>query len=166
MVLRCPKCGRNVPDDSVYCLNCGYGLKPSARTTQVSAGGTLTIVAAVAHLIIFAQSVVALALIYNWYPPVVAQGWIVYDQMLTVFSFAGFLFGLTAGILALMRRNYAWTMVSASLCLLSGAVSWIISMIIPYSYVLGSLLYYFLPMFVPALIANVMIYPRKAEFKR
>jgi len=166
MVSKCPKCGRTVPDDSVYCLYCGYGLKPSARTTQVSAGGTLAIVAAVAHLIILAQSVVALTSIYSWYPPVVAQGWIVYDQTLTFFSVTGFLFGLTAGILSLIRRSYVWTMVSAGLCMLSGAGSWIISMIIPYSYVLGSLLYYFLPMFVPALIAIVMIYPRKAEFKQ
>jgi len=163
---KCPKCDRNVPDDSVYCPYCGHGLKPSAKTTQVSAGGTLAIVAAVAHLIILVQSLRALAEIHSWYPPTVAQGWIMYDQLLTVFSLTGFLFGLSTGILSLVRRTYAWTVVSAVICTLSGGSAWAVSMIIPYAYVWSSLLYYFLPMFIPALIATVMIYPRRAEFKK
>lgn len=166
MVSTCPKCGGNVPDDAVYCPYCGHGLKPSARTTQVSAGGTLTIVAAVAHLIIFVQSVKALAEIYGWYPPIVAQGWIVYDQMLTVFALMGFLSGLLAGVLSLGRIGYVWTMVSAIVCTFSGVGVWVISMIIPFANVQYSLLYYFLPMVVPALIALVIIYPRRAEFKK
>lgn len=165
MVSACPKCGREVPDDSVYCPYCGHGLKPSAKTTQVSAAGTLLIVAAVAHLIIFAVSIRALASIYSWYPLVVAEGWIVYDQMLTVFSFTGFLFGFSSGLLALRRASYSWTLVSAILCTLSGLGSWILSMIIPFANVSYSLLYYFLPMFATSLIGTVVILLRKAEFK-
>lgn len=105
MVSDCPKCTRTIPDDSVYCPYCGYGIKPSARSTQVSAGGTLMIVAAVASLIFFILSFQALLNIYNWYPPLVAQGWFIYDQMLTIFSFTGLVFGLSAAILTLTRKK-------------------------------------------------------------
>jgi len=162
----CPKCGRDVPDDSVYCPHCGHGLKPSAESTQVSAGGTLLIVAAVAHLIILVVSLRALAEIYTWYPVMVAEDWIIYDQMLTVFSFTGSMFGLCAGILAQVRVRYVWNVVSAILCTLSGFGSWIISMVIPFANIQYSLLYYFLPMFATALIGTVLIFPRRAEFKQ
>jgi len=166
MVSTCPKCGRNVPDDSVYCPHCGHGIQPSARTMQVSAGGTLLIVAGVASLIFFAQSIRALTQIHTWYPPVFAQSWLVYIQVFTVFSFTGLLFGVSAGTLSLARRSFRWTMASAVICTLSGAGAWTISMIIPFANPWYSLLYYFLPMFAAALIGTVLIYPRRAEFKR
>lgn len=166
MVSRCPKCGRDVPDDSVYCPYCKHGLRPAAESTQVSAGGTLLIVAAVANLIIFVVSTRALANIYSWYPVNVAEGWIVYDQVLTFSSFTGFLFGLSAGILAQVRIRYAWTVASAVLCTISGLGSWIVSMAIPFANVQYSLLYYFLPMFTTGLIGTALILPRKPEFKR
>lgn len=165
MVSQCPKCGQEVPGDSVYCPHCGFGLQPSAKTTQVSAGATLMIVAAVAHLIIFVTSVRALSSIYSWYPALVADSWLVYDQVLTITSFTGFLFGLSTGALALTRTNYTWTLVSAILCTLSGLGSWILSMVIPFSNVWYSFLYYFLPMVTTALIGAVMIFPRKPEFR-
>lgn len=164
MVSECPKCGRTIPDDSVYCPYCGYGIKPSARSTQVSAGGALMIAAAVVSLIFFVLSFQALLNIYNWYPPLVAQGWFVYDQMLTVFSFTGLVFGLSAAILSLTRKSYKWTMASAVLCTLSGGSAWIISMIIPHSNAVQSLLYYFLPFAATSFIGTVLIFFRKAEF--
>jgi len=165
MVFNCPKCGRNVPDESVYCPYCGHGIGPSAKTSLVSAGGTLMFVAATASLIIFILAVRALMQIYTWYPPGVASGWIVYDQGLTVFSFIGFVFGLSGGILSLARRSYRLTMASAVICTLAGAGNFIISMIIPYAQFVYSLLYYFLPVFTSSLIATVLFYPREAEFK-
>jgi len=166
MVFKCPKCARTVPEDSVYCPYCGYGIKPSAKTTQVLAGGTLMIIAAVVSLIFFVLSIRALTQIYTWYPPEVAQGWIVYDQMLTIFSLTGFLFGFSAGILASIRINYRWTMASAMLCTLSGAGAWIISMIIPFANMWYSLFYYFLPMFTLPLVGTILIFPRKGEFEK
>jgi len=124
------------------------------------------IVAAVASLIFFILCIQALAQIYGWYPPVVAQGWFVYDQILTVFSFMGFLFGFSAAILSLTRRSYRWTMFSAVLCTFSGASAWIISLIIPYAKVWNSFFYYFLPIFATSLIGTLLFYPRKAEFKQ
>lgn len=164
MVSECPKCGKTIPDDSVYCAYCGYGVKPSARSTQVSTGGTLMTVAAVASLIFFVLSIQALLNIYNWYPPLVAQGWFVYDQILTVFSFTGLVFGLSAAILSLTRKSYKWTMASSMLCTLSGGGAWIISMIIPHSNPVQSLLYYFLPLFTTSFIGTALIFFRKAEF--
>jgi hypothetical protein len=166
MVSTCPKCARNIPEDSVYCPYCGYGVKPSAKKTQVSAGGSLLIVAAVASLIFFILSIRALAQIYTWYPPAVAQGWIFYDQMLTVFSLTGFLFGFSAALLSFARRSYTLTMTLAVLCMLSGAGTWIISMIIPFANMVYAFLYYFLPMFAIPLIGTLLIYPRKAEFNK
>jgi hypothetical protein len=164
MVSDCPKCPRTIPDDSVYCPYCGYGIKPSARSTQVSAGGTLMIVAAVASLIFFILSFQALLNIYNWYPPLVAQGWFIYDQMLTIFSFTGLVFGFSAAILTLTRKSYRGTLASAVLCTLSGGGAWIISMIIPLSNMVQSLLYYFLPLFVSSFTGTMLIFFRKAEF--
>jgi len=132
----------------------------------VSTGATLLIVAAVAALIIFIQSVRALTQIYSWYPIAVAEVWIEYDQALAVLSLLGFLSGLIAGLLSLARRKYHWTIASASVCTLSGAAAWILSMVIPSASMFTSFLYYFLPMFLTALIATVLIYPRKAEFKQ
>lgn len=164
MVSRCTKCGRTIPEDSVYCPYCGYGMKPSASSTQVSVGGTLMIVAAITSLIFFVLSFRALLNIYTWYPPLVAQSWFVYNQMFTVFSFTGLLFGLSAAILSLTRKSHRWALVSALLCMLSGGGVWIISMIIPHSDVVLSLLLYFLPLFATSFIGTVLIFFRKAEF--
>jgi RNA polymerase subunit RPABC4/transcription elongation factor Spt4 len=166
MVAKCPKCGRNVADDSVYCPYCGQGIKETARTTQVSVAGTLMIVAAVASLIFLILSIRALLQIYSWYPSGVAEGWIMYDLTLTVFSFAGFLFGFVGGIFSLTRRYYRLTIASAVLCTISGAGAWTVSMIIPFARTWYSLLFYFLPTFTTALVATVLIYRRKAEFAR
>lgn len=162
--MECPKCGRTIPDDSVYCLHCGRGIKKSARSSQVSAGGTLIIIAAVASSIIFILSFQAVLNIYTWYPPLVAQSFFIYDQMLTAFSFTGMLCGIPAAILSLTRKSYLLTMVFAVLCTFSGGCTWVISLIIPHSNLLLSLLYYFLPLFVTPFIGTMLILFRKAEF--
>lgn len=163
-IMKCSRCNREIPDESVYCLYCGVGIQPSARTVRVSAAGTLLIVASVASFIFFIQSIRALLQIYTWYPQSVAEDWIVYDQMLTMFSLAGFLFGFASGLLSLSRRNYKWTMISALLCTFSGVGAWLLSIVIPYSYAWYSFLFYFLPVLLTALIGTLLIYPRKAEF--
>lgn len=162
--MKCPRCHRAVPDESVYCLFCGAGIQPSAKTTRVSAAGTLLIVAAVASFIFFIQSIRALLQIYTWYPQSVAEDWIIYDQMLTIFSLSGFLFGISSGMLSLSRRAYKWTMISALLCTISGGGAWLLSIVIPYSYAWYSFLFYFLPVLLTALMGTLLIYPRKAEF--
>jgi len=164
MASTCTKCGRSVPNDSVYCPYCGHGIKPSAKSAQVSAGATLLFVGAVADFIFFILSARTLGQIYTWYPPLVAQSWIIYDQALLVISFVGFVFGFAAGALSLARKNYPLTMVSAVACTLMGAGAWILSMIIPFSNLSSSFFYYFLPVFTLPLLGSVLVSLRRVEF--
>ncbi len=164
MVSECTKCGKTIPDDSVYCPYCGCGMKPSAKSTQVSVGGALMIIAAVTSLIFFVLSFRALLNVYTWYPPLVAQSWFVYNQVITVFSFTGLLFGLSAATFSLTRKSYRWTLVCALFCVLSGGGVWTVSMIIPHSDVVLSFLLFFLPLFATSSIGTVLIFFRKAEF--
>ncbi|MCW4051648.1 MAG: zinc ribbon domain-containing protein [Candidatus Bathyarchaeota archaeon] len=165
MVSECPKCKRKSPVDSVYCPYCGRGMKPSARSTQVSVGGALMIVATVANLIFFVFAFQAIINIHRWYPPLVAQIWFAYDQFLVMFFFTGLLFGLCTAVLSLSRKSYRWTLASAMLCMLSGGGAWIISMIVPHSSIVQSLLYYFFPLLVAPFAGAVLIFLRSAEFQ-
>jgi len=165
MVAECPKCSRTIPVDSVYCPYCGHGIKPSARSTQVSVGGALMIAATMANFIFLVYALQALINIHSWYPALVAQFWFSYNQVFTVFFLTGVLSGLSATILSLTRKKYTWTMASSLLCTLSGGGAWTLSMIIPHSNMLQSLLYYFLPLLAAPSIGVVLIFSRKAEFK-
>ena len=165
MASKCPKCSRSVPDDSVYCPYCGQGIKPSARTNHVSAAGTLLIVAAVASLVFLILSVRALLMLYRWYPPGVADSWIVYNEALTGFSLMGCLFGFLSGFFALARRSYRFALVCSGLCTIASAGAWTVSLIIPFANLLYSFLYYFLPAFATALTGTILIWSRKAEFR-
>jgi hypothetical protein len=168
MISKCPKCDKPVPEDAVYCPYCAYGLRPSARTNRTSIGGSLMLIAAATSFILLILSIEALLAIYQWYPQLTAQLWFSYDQALTIFSFVGFISGATASALSLARKSYKWTMLTAVVCTFAGAASWTVSMIIPYAaqWLWNSILYYFLPMFLAPLIGTVLIYPRRAEFKK
>ena len=164
MAPACPKCGKVVSEDAVYCPHCGYGLKPSANTVQVSLGASLIIVATAASLILLVLSIKALGQIYVWYPPVVAQNWIVYDQMLSFFTLVSFLLGLSSSTLLLLRRKFMWAIASASLLTLTCIAAWIISILEPFTNLGSSFFYFFLPLVLPALVGTLLVYPRKAEF--
>lgn len=164
MVLACPKCAKAVPEDAVYCPYCGYGVKPSARTIQVSLGASLVLVATAASLIHFILSIKALMQIYVWYPPVVTQNWIIYDQMLAIFTLASFLLGLFSSTLLLLRRSFRLSVASAFLLTISCVAAWTLSIVEPFSNLGSSFFYFFLPLVLPALIGTLLVYPRKAEF--
>ena len=163
--MTCPKCGRNVPDDAVYCPYCMRGLKPSALTMNVSVAGFLMLIAAIASFIIFLLSLDALLEIYSWYPRLIAQKWILYDQLFTGFSLLTFIFGFIAGVLSLSRKNYPWFMVAGVLCTIVSGGVWVMSMLIPNYKLSSSFLYYFLPIFLPSLLGTLMVFPRRIEFK-
>ena len=164
MAPACPKCGKAVTEDAVYCPYCGYGLKPSAETVQVSLGASLIIVATAASLILFILSIKALMQIYIWYPPVVTQNWIFYDQMFVFFTLVSFFLGLSTSTLLLLRRNFRWSITLASLLTVSCVAAWTISIVEPFSNLGSSFFYFFLPLVLPALIGTLLVYPRKAEF--
>ena len=165
MTSKCPKCGKAVDDDLVYCPYCGRGLKPWAKSFQVSFAGALLIVTTVASMIFLIVSVQALLGIYSWYPPLVAQSWFVYDQALAMLVFTGFLFGLLAAGFSLARKSYVWTMIFSVVCAFSACGALVISLIIPHSSIAESFLYYFMPLLLPSVAATILIFPRRAEFK-
>jgi hypothetical protein len=165
MASTCPKCARSVPDDAIYCPYCGNGLKPSAHTISVSVGGTLMIVASMTSLIIFLLSLDALLEIYSWYPQLIAQKWFFYDQLLTVLSLIGFMSGMIASVLSLIRKSYLFFILAGTVCTVVGAGVWITSMIIPDYSLSSSFLYYFLPVFLPSLVGTLLVLRRKPEFK-
>jgi hypothetical protein len=165
MSLTCPKCGRSVPDDSVYCPYCAHGLKPSATTPQVSAAGVLMIAAAIGSFTLLILSINALAEIYTWVPRLVAQGWFIYGQSLAILSTVGLIAASTAAALSLKRKSYAWTVVSALACTFSGLATFAVSVIIPDFNLKNSFFYYFLPLFLTSLIGTLLVLRRKNEFK-
>jgi len=165
MSLVCSKCGRKVPDDSVYCPYCAHGLKPSAATPQVSAGGLLMIVTAIGSLTLLILSINALVQIYGWFPRLVAQKWFIFGQLLTVISFVAFVSAASTAALTLGRKNYRLTVISAFVCTFSGLATYAISVIIPDFNSMNSFIYYFLPLFVTPLIGTLLILKRKQEFK-
>jgi hypothetical protein len=164
MVSKCPKCGRAIPADSVYCPYCGRGMKPSAKTFQVSTGGTLFVVSGFGNLLFFMIAIQALLNIYTWYPQVIAASWFKYDELLAAIALPGFFLGMYVGALSLIRKSYRWTMILAIICTTQGISAWILSMIIPYSNLWTSVNYYFLPLFLPPLLGTLLISSRKAEF--
>jgi len=165
MSASCPKCGRNVPEDAIYCPCCARGLKPSALTGKVSAAGVLMLVATVGFFVVFVISLDALLQISWWYPPLVVQKWFLYDEILTGFCLFGFLFGGASAALIFVRKSHRSAVILALLCTLSGAGIWIMSIVIPEYKPLYSLLYYFLPDFLAPLIGTLLIFSRKPEFK-
>jgi hypothetical protein len=126
----------------------------------VSFAGALLIVVTVASLIFLVLAIQALSGIYSWYPPLVAQSWFVYDQAFSVLVSAGFLFGLLAAGFSLARKNYVWAMIFSALCACSACGALTISLIIP-----ASFLYYFMPLLLPSVVATILIFPKRAEFK-
>lgn len=166
MVAKCPKCDRTVPEDSVYCPYCAHPLQSQARTTRVHVGSVLLIVAGTASLILFIISTRAILLIYTWYPQLVAQSWFIYDQLLVVFTFLGMVFGFPSALLTYYRKSHKWTLLLAVLCTVSGMGTVSASVIAPNPVLLYTIIYYFLPLFFPSLIATLVIYPRKAEFEQ
>lgn len=165
MSLTCPKCGRKVPDDSIYCPYCARGLKPSAGTPQVSAGGILMIATSICSLTLLILSVNALVQIYNWVPRLVAQKWFIYGQLLTVMSVVAFVSAAVAAALTMKRKNYRLTIIAGFVCTFSGLAMYALSVIIPDFNPLNSFVYYFLPLFVAPLIGTLLILRRKQEFK-
>lgn len=166
MVSECPKCGKPVSDCAVYCEHCGYGLTPYARTAILQTAGTMIIVATIASLIIFILSANALVGVYRWYPQFVAQQWFIYDQLFTVFSFLGLVFGAFATALISARRNPNGAVGSAMACTLSGAGVFTVSLIQPLAVLWQSVLYYLPLLFIIPMIGTSLTYLRKEELEQ
>jgi len=129
----------------------------AAKSAHTNNGGTLMIVATTASTVIFILSVYALNDIYNWYPPIVAQQWFIYDQLLTAFSLLELIFGALATTVILSKKSFRAAVAFATICTLFGASSFIVTLIQPLALLWQSLIFYFLPLFITPLIGTILI---------
>jgi len=118
----------------------------------------LMIVGTAEFLYVFVESLLALQGVYQWYPQFVAQQWFIYDELFTIFTFCGALFGSLAVTLALSGRNLTGTIIAGLLCAISGACVFIISLVAPLGLLWRSILYFFLPLFLLPLVGTLLLY--------
>jgi hypothetical protein len=128
----------------------------AAKTAHTNNGSTLMIVATTASLVIFILSAYALQDIYRWYPRLVAQQWFIYDQLLTAFSLLELISGALATTLILSKRNFRVAVALATICTLSGASAFIVTLIQPLAVLWMALLFYFLPLFITPLAGTIL----------
>jgi hypothetical protein len=121
----------------------------------------LMIVGTAQFLYVFVESLLALQGVYQWYPQFVAQQWFNYDELFTIFTFSGMLFGSLATSLMLSKRNSAGTLVTGLLCTISGSSVFVTSLIAPLASLWKSTLYYFLPLFLAPLVGTLLFYYAK-----
>lgn len=134
----------------------------AAKTAHTNNGGTLMIVATTASLVIFVLSVYALQDIYRWYPPLVAQQWFIYDQLLTAFSLLELISGAIATTLILSKRSFRAAVALATICTLFGASAFVVTLIQPLALLWQSLIFYFLPLFMTPLVGTILtVYEEK-----
>ena len=131
---------------------------------MLSSAGALLVVSTTGSLVFLILSINALSNVYKWYPAFVAQEWFLYDVLFAVFAFAESVFGVVASALTYLRKRYRFALAAAFCCLISGTGLLTTSLIQPLAILWQSLLLYFLPLFLPPLIATLLVYYRSAEF--
>lgn len=166
MTATCPKCSRSVPEYSTYCPHCGFGISPDARTSRIYFTSLLMVIASVGSLILLLLSARALLYVFTWYPLTAAQEWFVYNWMLIALSLSEVTSGVVAAFFSYRRKSFRWAATSAALCTLTGGGIWFISLLAPSYQFWQSILYYFLPMFLPPLMGAILLFTRRQEFKR
>jgi hypothetical protein len=165
MASECPECDRSVPDDSVYCPYCGHGITPRARTSQVYAASLLLLAACTSSGIFIILSTRALLYISTWYPQLVAQTFYVHSQMLLILSLGALVSGSVSVFISYRRLNYRWAIASATACTLCAGAIWVATLLVPWYPLWSSIVYYFLPQFLPPLVGTLLLLPRNLEFE-
>jgi hypothetical protein len=99
--------------------------------------------------------------VYQWYPQFVAQQWFIFDELFTIFTFSGMLFGSIATSLVLSKKNSTGTLITGLLCTISGASAFVTSLIAPQASLWKSILNYFLPLFLAPLVGTLVFYYAK-----
>jgi hypothetical protein len=166
MVIICPKCEEQIPDDSIYCPYCAHGIANSARTVQVYAASLLMIITCTSSFIFIILSIRALLYISTWYPMIVAQSFYIYNQMLLALSICALISGGISTAISYNRLSYKLAITSAVACVLFGGCILTLALMVPGYPLWGSILFYFLPQFLPSLIGTILLSPRRSEFKQ
>lgn len=74
--------------------------------------------------------------------------------------------GAISAFFSYSRKNYRLAVASAILSTLFGLSVWFITLIAPRYQLEQSLLYYFLPLFLPPLVGTMLLLHKKGEFTR
>jgi hypothetical protein len=125
------------------------------------AAAVLLMIGTAEFLYVFIESLLAVQGVYQWYPQFVAQQWFIYDELFTIFTFSGMLFGSLATALMLSKKNSTATLTTGILCTVSGASVFITSLIAPLASLWKSILNYFLPLFLAPLVGALLFYYAK-----
>lgn len=157
MVLHCPKCGDNVPEESKFCPHCGapFEATPAIRVRSTSlpiAGGVLAIIDAC--ICAFVGILATFRYTWSFY----SYGWLF---LLGLIAFVGFAFGLIGGITALRRKYYEVALLGTSLIMLSGFVD-IIAFAARHRILLEAVLG--IPVLILAIISLIFIAISRLEF--
>jgi len=135
------------------------------RTVRTFVAATLMTVATVGSMVVFILSAIALEGVYSWYPQFVAQQWFIYDELFTVFSFLGLVFGAVATALILSKKSFKGAVASALVCTLSSASVFVVSLVQPLAVWWQSLLYFSLPIFATSLAGAALTYMQGEEIE-
>lgn len=143
-----------------------YEVDSDARTVRTFVAATLMTMATVGSMVVFILSVIALDGVYSWYPQFVAQQWFIYDELFTVFSLLGLMFGAVATALILSKKSFKGAVASALVCTLSSASVFVVSLVQPLAVWWQSLLYFFMPIFATSLVGAALTYMQGEEIEQ
>lgn len=129
--------------------------------TYLFTAAVLMMISTAEFLYIFVESLLAVQGIYQWYPQFVAQQWFIFDELFTIFTFSGMLFGSIATALVLSKKSSTGTLITGLLCTISGASAFVTSLIAPQASLWKSILNYFLPLFMAPLVGTLVFYYAK-----
>ena len=165
MVLYCPKCGKEIPEESSFCLFCGTPVRvmvaPAKKSSFPMAGGILEIIGACISIIVGLFLIAAFVQVQsNYYSPsyLASFGFL----FIGVFEAVGFAFGLTSGILTLKRKQFTLSVVGVSLLVISGLITIIGLAMQPYGIWAGLL--FGTPIIIISVLSLIFISISKKEF--
>jgi hypothetical protein len=179
---RCSNCGKNLPLDAKFCLNCGSDAleivqkqfyEANGRSSPLTAGGVLIILGS---CFAFVGGILGLIFSIRFasfygrgapFSPLLVP----YSAAVGLFGILGFAFGLASGIQVLRRRHFAASIIGAVFVVFAGILNFLF-FIVP-SYGIGFydltwdifVLFLGVPCFVFSMLALIFVAVRKSEFR-
>lgn len=145
----CPKCGKDVSEEDVFCSRCGMRLKalPIKDVGFSIAGGVLGII--VASICMFVGMIGIAYHTIPYFRPHVGM------LLVGPAGLIGLAFGLMGGILVLKRRHVALSVVGISFTTLSGIIIALATLAEPYTFIC---LVFGVPVIVLSILSLALIF--------
>lgn len=160
MVVHCPRCGRDLPDNANYCLNCGKAIRVAERTGLPTAGGILAIICACACLLM--GFLFISASVSGYYPSYRPDPRPTYFSI-AILNFLAFAVGLFSGIHALKRGRFRSTVFGTVVMSVAGIAISVCFIFEPYSGWLTALIFG-VPIIVLSALSAIFVSTRRNEF--